>query len=377
MRVTCLQENLAKGLATVSRAVATRSSLPVLTHVLLRTQDGQLRLSATNLEIGITCLIGAKVAEVGAITVPARLLSGLVDALPAGPIEMELDVRTKTLRLQCGQHEAGIKGIDATEFPLMPALDPDQLTIRFAARPLAEMIEQVVFAAAIDETRPVLTGVLARLEPDKLTLVASDGFRLSVRQTPLRETLPIEQEAVVPAQALQELARLAKGRAYVDMQVSPARNQVFFRMDKVDLVCQLVEGRFPDYQHFVPARCNTSATASTMQMLEATKLARYFAHSAANIVRIEMDPHENRLLVAAQSSDTGHNSSIVPAIIQGEAMVMHFNAQYLIDALTVIDTPQVVLETSTVSSPGLIRPLGRRDFLHIIVPIIVHDSNHA
>ena len=213
MRVSCLQENLAKGLSIVGRAVATRSTLPVLSNILLATDQGRLKLSATNLEIGITCWIGAKVEEDGATTVPARTFVDLVGALPAERVDMELIVRTQTLNLKCGRFENNVRGIDATEFPLIPTAD-DANAIRIDPETLRTMINQVVFAAATDESRPILTGVLARFENDssgagRVLFAASDGFRLAVRTAPLIEPVAAPMSVIIPARALAELGRIS------------------------------------------------------------------------------------------------------------------------------------------------------------------------
>jgi DNA polymerase-3 subunit beta len=189
VKVSCLQENLAKGLNIVGRAVASRSTLPVLSNVMLATDNGRLKLSATNLELGVNCWVGAKVEEEGATTVPARLLADFVNSLPPERIDMELVVRTQTLNARCARFEANIKGIDAQEFPIIPTAGDGESAIRLAPEDLRRMIDQVAFAAATDESRPILTGVLARFEGDRLTLAAADGFRLSVRNAPIGQSL--------------------------------------------------------------------------------------------------------------------------------------------------------------------------------------------
>ena len=377
MKVVCLQENLAQGLARVNRAVATRGTLPVLANVLLKTEANQLQLCATNLEIGIVSWVGAKVEEDGAITVPARLLVGFVDSLPPGRVEMRLENRTKTLCLDCGQHQARIKGIDATEFPLMPEIREEQRTLRLDAKRLQEMIAQVVFAAATDESRPVLTGVLMQLEPAALTLVASDGFRLSLRRTDLDAAVGESQEVIVPAKTLQELYRLLADQSVVEMTVAPERKQVFFHTKRADVISQLVEGRFPDHQRFLPKRYSTRTVVDRTALKDAVRLARFFAQDAANIVRLQARPDEGKLWVSSHAPETGENVSEIEAEIEGEGIEINLNAHYLSNVLDVLDTAQISLETLTPSSPGVIRPVGRDDFLHIIVPIIVHDPSYS
>ncbi|TMD57908.1 MAG: DNA polymerase III subunit beta, partial [Chloroflexi bacterium] len=181
MKVSLLQENLARGLQTVARGVATRSTLPILANVLLRTDDGRLKLTTTNLEIGVNAWIGAKIEDEGGITVPAKLFADFVNSLPPGQVDLSLNVRTKTLHVQSAAYEANIKGIDAEEFPPIPTI-PDKPTTRVAQSVLRQMINEVAFVAATDDSRPVLTGVLTRFEGDELTLVAADPYRLGVRR---------------------------------------------------------------------------------------------------------------------------------------------------------------------------------------------------
>ena len=377
MRVSCLQENLAKGLSVVGRAVATRSTLPVLSNVMLSTDNGRLKLSATDLEIGINCWIGAKVEEEGAITVPARSFIDLVNSLPSERIDMELVVRTQTLNLKCARYEANLKGIDAQEFPLIPALEEGDGQITLEAAAFRRMIEQVVLAAATDESRPILTGVLAKFERDKLTLAAADGFRLSVRTA----ELPAEIEpasVIIPARALAELARISTDEEDVTLAITPTRKQVLFHAPNVDLVSQLIEGNFPDYQQIIPKSCTTRTVLNTNSLLRACKTANIFARDAANIARLQIVPGgelaPGHLTIAATSAELGDNVGEIDASIEGDAVEIAFNVKYLIDVLSVMDSAQVVLETTTSSSPGVIKPVGDVDFVHVIMPMHVRSD---
>ncbi len=385
MRVSCLQENLAKGLSVVGRAVATRSTLPVLANVMLSTDNGRLKLSATDLEIGINCWIGAKVEEDGATTVPARLFIDLVNSLPPERIDMELIVRTQTLNLKCARYEANIKGIDAQEFPLIPSVGSTELTTgeegegRITLEPAAfrRMIEQVVLAAATDESRPILTGVLAKFEENQLTLAAADGFRLSVRTA----ELPAEIEptsVIIPGRALAELARISTDEEAIALVITPARNQVLFHMPNVDLVSQLIEGNFPDYHQIIPKSYSTRTVVNTNSFLRACKTANIFARDAANIVRVQVAPGgelaPGHMTVAATSAELGDNVGEIDAQVEGDESEVAFNVKYLIDVLSVMDAAQVALETTTSSSPGVIKPIGDVDFVHVIMPMHVRSD---
>ena len=372
MKISCLQENLSKGIAIVNRAVATRSTLPVLSNILLATDESRLKLSATNLEIGINCWIGAKVEQEGATTVPARLLADLVNSLPAERVDMELITRTQTLNLKAGRFEANIKGIDAQEFPLILVPEED-MRVQIDPDVLRQMIDRVAFAAASDESRPVLTGVLADFSADGLTLAAADGYRLSVCTTELDPAPEQPTSVIIPARALQELRRISgEQEDPVEMLVASGRNQAYFHLKDIDLVSQLVEGTFPAYRQIMPTSFNTETIVSTADLLKAARMAFIFARDASNIVRVQMVPggeNSGRMIISATSAEHGDNVSEIDATVEGKPIEIAFNARYLIDALEVMDTAQVSIQTRDASSPGTLKPVGGGDFVHIIMPM--------
>ena len=373
MRVSCLQENLAKALSIVGRAVSARSTLPVLGNILIATDNGRLKLAATNLEIGITCWIGAKVEEDGAITVPARTFVDLINALPPGRVDMELSVRTQSLNLKSGRFENNLKGIDAQEFPIIPQLEEAD-AIRIAPDVLKKMIDQVVFAAATDESRPILTGVLAKFSGDQFTFAAADGFRLSVRSAPLDTPVSKPFEVIIPARALSELGRVVGDQEDpVSILVTPQRSQALFHLSNVDLVSQLIDGKFPDYTAIMPKKYETRSVMDTAQILKACKAASVFARENANIARVTVTPGSEltpgHITLQATSAETGDNAGELDATVEGNSVEIAFNVKYMIDVLSVAGTAQVVLETTSSSSPGVIRPLGDDAFTHVIMPM--------
>jgi DNA polymerase-3 subunit beta len=376
MKISCLQENLAKGLATVGRAVATRSTLPVLSNILMESDEGQIRLAATNLEIGVNCWVGARVEEEGSTTVPARLLTEFVNSLPSGHIDLELAERTQTLNLKCARFEANIKGIEAGEFPAVPTADSigGRNSLHLEAETFKQMIDQVVFAAATDESRPILTGVLAKFHQGGLTLAAADGFRLSVTSADVGVDLDETTSVIVPARALAELSRISVDQEDpIELIITPARNQILFHLSSADLVSQLIEGNFPDYNQIVPKSHTTRAIVSTQELLKAVKVAFLFARDAANIIRFNIVPGSEltpgQIIITGTSAEFGDNVSELDASIEGEPVEVAFNARYMIDALSVAGTPEVALETSSPSSPGVIRPVGGQEFLCVIMPM--------
>ena len=373
MKVSVLQENLTHGLSIVSRAVSPRSTLPVLGNILLATDEGRLRLSATNLELGITCWIGAKIEEDGSTTVPARTFTDLVSTLPPDRVNMDLSIRTQTMNVRCGSSNTDLKCIDAQEFPPMPVPDLEG-GIQLNIADLKEMIQQVVFAASSDEARPILTGVLMTVEGNQITMAAADGFRLSVRTAELSS--PIEQpiKAVIPARALSELARISSdGKDVVTMVLPPRSGRVIFRTKDAELASQLIEGSFPDYQQIIPRNYQTRTVLSTASFLKACKQAEIFAREGSLIARVSITPggelQPGTVEISGQSEETGSNQTVVDASIEGPPLLIAFNVRFLREVLDVVKTPNVALETTVDTSPGVVRPVGDSDFLHVIMPM--------
>ncbi len=374
MKVTVLQENLARGLGVVSKAVSPRSTLPVLANVLIASDEGRLRLSATNLEMGITCWIPARIEEDGSTTVPARTFSDLVSTLPGDQVLLKLDPATQTLNVRGGSSTNDIKCIDAQEFPPMPVPEFDG-AIQINVGDFREMIHQVAFAASSDEARPVLMGVLVQVDKDKLTMAAADGFRLSVRKAVLTAPSAAPVSAIVPAQALKELARVATdGEAPIYMVMPKGRGQVVFRVGDVEVVSQLIDGTFPDFQQIIPRSYKSRTLVSTSSLLKACKQAEIFAREGSNVARLniktaqsEMQPSE--VEISATSEETGKNETIVEATVDGSGLLIAFNVKFLREALEVIRTPNVALETSAPNAPGVVRPVGDDQFLHVIMPM--------
>jgi DNA polymerase-3 subunit beta len=373
MKVTILQENLARGLSIVSRAVSPRSTLPVLSNVLIATDEGRLRLSATNLELGITCWIGAKVEEEGSTTVPARTFADLVGTLPAEQVNLSLNAQTQTLNVRCAASNTDIKCIDAQEFPPLPVPDMEG-AIQLNVADFKDMISQVVFAASTDEARPVLMGVLVMVENDNLTMAAADGFRLSVRKGTLSQTAAQPVTAIIPGRALGELARVATdGNEMISMVLPKGRGQVVFRMKEVEVVSQLIDGTFPDYQQIIPRSFKSRTILSTPALLKACKQAEIFAREGSNVARLNIksagDLEPGAVEISAQSEETGSNETVVAATIDGVGLLIAFNVKYLREVLEVVKTPNVALETSAPNAPGVIRPVGDENFLHVIMPM--------
>jgi DNA polymerase III subunit beta len=374
VNVSVMQENLARGLQTVSRAVSSRASLPVLANVLLRTENAGLKLTATNLEIGISSWVPGKVETEGEITVPAKLITDLVSSLPNQRIELVLSVKDRTLKLSCGGSRASIKGIEADEFPVV-AVTGENPTTAVEAGALRDALGEVVFAAASDESRPILTGVLTRFAGETMTLAAADNYRIAVRTLKLARPVGAELAIVVPARSYSELMRvLPDSDAPIEVTVTPNRSQVMFHTEGTDLVSRLIEGQFPNFEPVVPARDAWTARAVVDReaFLAGARRASIFARDSANIVKVEVGGDGSEapgLAITAHAADVGDNADTLEAAVEGQPTTIAFNARYLLDVLANLGADEAALELSGPLAPGVIRGIGKDDYVHVIMPV--------
>jgi len=368
MRFSCLQENLKDGLAVVSKAVATKGSLPVLSHVLLKTDDsGCLHLSTTNLETSIITSIPATIHVAGAITVPARLLTDFVNNLP--PTMLDLVLNGQTLHLETPSTKSKFNGLEASEFPEIPSL-PSSQEINLDPKAFANAVSEVVFASAVDESRPILSGILLKIVGNELLLVGVDGFRLSERRLSL--DMPFDLPAVViPGKTLAEIARLVGSSANkLTLNISPDKNLAVFKSgDKFTIFARLLEGEFPDYERIIPSESKGRLTVDKAELINAVRLSNLFARDTSNILKITLDPTASTLTLAAATAEVGESTHTVQAEITGEGLQISFNGKYLLDLLNNVGGEKLTLETSGPLSPGLWRVVDRGDFLHLIMPV--------
>jgi len=375
MKLSCLQENLSRGLGIVGRAVATRSTLPITQNILLASEQSRLKLAATNLEMATTCWAGAKIEQDGAITVPARLLIDFVNSLPNDLIEISLPPKSRTLELKSGRFQAHINGIDAQDFPPIPEVS-DGVTTKIEAGVFREGITQVVFAAATEESRPVLTGINTEFEGEQLNLVAADGFRLAVYKATLNSPASEKGTVIIPARTLNELNRLLGDQEEpVEITINQQKSQALFHLKNAELVSQLIQGSFPNYSQVIPQSYTTRAVVDVGEFLRAIKMSSIFARDASGIVRLVITPGAEltpgKVTVSAQAEEVGGNVSEIDALVDGEEAKIAFNAKYLSDVLSVFHQAQVAVEITTPSSPGIIRPMGVDNYVHVIMPMFV------
>jgi DNA polymerase III subunit beta len=363
-----MQENLARGLSVVSRAVGGRPTLPVLANVLLRTEDAGLKLTATNLEIAMTAWVPGKIEAEGALTLPARLITDVVGGLPSGErVELEVESGT-TVRIRAGRYQTHLRGIDAEEFPVIPT-GGDRPTTRISQKELRRALSEVAFAAATDETRPILTGVLTRLSGDTLTLAAADNYRIAVKTLPLLQSVE-DTSVVVPARSYLELLRvLTDTDGEVEIVLAPARSQIIFRLEGTEIVSRLIDGQFPNYQSVLPQSHNTRAIVDRDELLKAVRLSALIASSAANVVRLRVGEEGVDGITIAAAADVGDAEGEVEAALEGDAVAIAFNARYLVEALQNVDAERLALEFSGPLAPGVLRPIEDASYVHVIMPV--------
>lgn len=378
MKITCTQRDLAKAISIASRAVAARSTIAVLGNLLLEVKGGELHISATNMAMRIDCALPCKVEAEGAITVPARLFVDIISKLPAAPVVLDVNDKTKTLNIQSGSYKAKVNGIDAFDFPER-ATDAPRATVQLHAPDLRQMIDQVVFAASSDESRTALTGVEFTIGHSRIALAATDGYRLAQRGGTLSDTgLEDAVTVIVPSAGLSELARIL---AAVDSEpgigMSIYERHVAFNVvgddsiAAVGLTCSTIDAKFPDYHAIIPKSQKTSVVVDTKALLRSLQVARMFTSQDAGRVQLTIDPKVGTLNVRATDATMGDSDDTLQATVKGEPVTTYVNVAFLIDTISRIDEPTVDLLLNEANKPLLARPTGASadDFVHVIMPM--------
>ena len=365
MKIECTQNNLQKGLAFVSRSVGTRTTMPVLANVLLKTEGGRLRLSATDLEIGVSVFVGSKVDKEGAVTLPARLLSEFVANNNDEKIVINVDGEQASV--SSAHYSAKIKGINASEFPNIPEISPD-FEVEVGALDFRDAINQTVFAASIDDTRPILSGVLIKAEENNLKMVATDSFRLAEKTISLEKKVTRKTQVVVPARTMVELVRLLEG-SEEKVHLRVGENQVAFIIGDIYLVSRVIEGAFPDYEQIIPAEVPVHSKVKRRELVDAMKVSTLFARDNANNVKIKVSSMQIEIL--ATSPQLGENTSRVDAKTTGDELEIAFNAKYILDTLMVMKGEEVDMGFVGKINPCVFKSPHDKTFLCIIMPLRV------
>lgn len=376
MQVSCLQQNLRRGLAIVGRAVATRSNLPVLQNVKIATEDSMLVLTATNLDIAITTRIGAQVEEEGEITIPARLLTDFVNSLPDERIDIKTSVEPLSIGLKCQRFEANINGTDAEEFPPIPTVD-EGATIKVDPQVLREAIAYVAFAAATEDSRPVLTGIKVEVNGEDFTFAAADGFRLAVYDGKLTEPLSEPTEFIIPAKTMQEVGRLIGGDdSEVEFTVTSAGTHALFNIGTVEIVSQLMPGSFPNFRSLIPSEHRNRVIVQQSDFMRAVRSASIFARDGSGIVRVQImgDEEGSGISISSRAEELGDNQGEIDGEVEGEVddqSRIAFNNKYLSEVLDVLGDGEIAFEITSASSPGVVRSVSKEGYTHVVMPMFV------
>ncbi|HEY5442577.1 MAG TPA: DNA polymerase III subunit beta [Candidatus Saccharimonadales bacterium] len=361
MKLQVTQENLNRALNSVARVANTRGTLPILSNVLIKTSNNRLSLAATNLDIAITHFIGAKVKDEGSITVPARLMQDFVGSLPEGVIE--LDLQETKLHVTTDQYQSVVNGIVADDFPVMPAITGGK-SWAIKSGLFKKALQQVVFAASNDETRPVLTGILLQTMDGKINMAATDSYRLAEKQLgPNKQDLQL----LIPASAMQDLLRVI-GDDDQEVQVTHDDQQALFKVGDIELVTRLVDGKYPDYRKLIPEKFTTQATLKRADLLNITKVSSLFARESAGSVTIEADENAGQVSIRSVASQLGENTATAPAKVSGSGSVT-LNSRYLLDALGALNGEEVMFGFNGKLEPTLLADPKTPDYRHIVMPL--------
>ena len=360
LRATCSRDELAQKLAVVSRGVSSRSAVQILSGILIRSEGGQLHLAATDMELSLRASLPARVGGEGAVVVPGKLLVDLIRQLPADDVVLEHGSAEGVLQITSGASESRVNTYAADDFPRLPDVDVQLHSL--SAGVVLETINRVRRAASRDESRPVLTGILVRFEPGKLIMAATDSYRLSVKEAPLEEEVP-EMEAIVPARALEELARIAAGASSLELGVR--ENQVIFGADDIWLTTRRIDGQFPNYRQLLPESFEHVVSVNRLELLEVVRRMSVLAQRNSPL-RLRFA--EGELVVSAQTQDVGESRESMPISFTGEPLDIGFNAEFLRDGIDSVEGEELKVNLISPLRPGLLRG-ATEDFSYLIMPI--------
>ena len=400
MKITCLQDNLARGLRVVNRAVPSRATLPITQNILIETEDARVKLAATDLELSITTWVSGQIEHIGSITLPARPLLDTISSFSMGRVEIEANDDPIGAKIQTTAESGGgpmtidtdLRGAPKDDFPPFPEISPKH-RVRVDSGVLRNALERVVFAAATDDARPVLTGVKMEVEGDKATFAAADGFRLSIETAQLMDEVEEEFDALIPARALRELVSLMAGSsATVEIMVSESGGEAIFRLgDEIEMITQLIAGTYPDYKSLVPQNADTTMTITLEGIEQAARSMQVIAREGSAIVRLVARDEEGqgRLTVSANAEDLGTSEGTLDIDIEGEDGKIAFNVRFLNELVSNSqggtsnpveasggsdgsDGPdKLILSITTPSSPAVFRLSSHPGFTHVVMPMYV------
>src|SRR3989339_557271 len=363
MKFTCKQKDFLTSLQNVSKAIQSNNTLPVLNNILIKAENGQIILSGTNLEIAIQSSFKAKVDNEGAFTIPAKILTSYISLLKDEDLKVQLE-STGDLSIQQGISDTKIKGIPAEEFPIIPKIEKEN-EIELPANELKNLISKVVFAASVNPSRPVLTGVLFEIDGDEVKLAATDSYRLSEVKFTAKLKLENSIKTVVPSKTMFELSKIISGEKNV--KVLFAKNQIVFEWENVKFISRLIEGIFPDYKAILPASSNVKVEVSLSELILALKKLSIFAVEKSGSIHMSAT-NDGILHLFTEKMASGESSEKISAKVDGKNTKVLININYLMDILNNIDTEKTQIEMGEKLIPVLIKPLNKNNYTNIIMP---------
>ena len=363
MKINTTRQSLLDALLVVSRAVSARAALQALSGVLITT-NGEARLRATDMELGLEVGLDGEMDGAGSVVLPGRLLVEVARSLPDGPVSLALREAERDIELSAGSSRFHLSTLPADDFPRFPETEGDPVAL--PAAPLRDTINRVARAASRDEARPVLTGVLVTVEGDEMTMVATDSYRLAVKKTKLESSVPERLEANVPARALRELARLIEAGGEDSLSVWLTRNQAIFKVGPTSLSSRLIDGQFPNHSQLLPESYEHEVKLPRADLLEVTRRVSQLAQRNA---ALRLSFSDGELVVSAETPDLGDAREALPAPYSGELLEIGFNPEFVRDGLESIDSDEVVLKLISPLRPGLLEPAQDDDFSYLVMPI--------
>ncbi|HAZ16692.1 MAG: DNA polymerase III subunit beta [Candidatus Jacksonbacteria bacterium RIFCSPLOWO2_02_FULL_43_9] len=368
MKIICTQPNLQRGIVAVSHIAGQGGTLPVLQNILLKAEKGMITFSATDLEIGITATIRGKIEQEGAFTVSSKIMNNVVGLLPDENVELE--VKGQNLHIKSGGSKTKINGIEATDFPIIPTLNEgDGVLVEASA--FKKALSQAIVAVSQDMSRPELNGALFRFSDSILTIAATDSYRLAEKKVGVvkKEGAGLSGQVIVPLKAIREVLRTVEEALDGRVLIATHEGQLLFLSTDIRIVTRLIEGKYPDYEHIIPKTFQSSFVVQKEGFLRAVKAAGLFTQMGVNGINVRLHPEENLLEISSQNTQTGENASTLSVSGNGVAGAIVFDYRYLSDGLNTIDQDEVTLALNEPTSPGVLRPNGKDDYIYIIMPI--------
>ncbi|MBU1137138.1 DNA polymerase III subunit beta [Patescibacteria group bacterium] len=370
MNLICLQENFKKALNIAGRIIGRNLTLPILNNILLSIDNNKLKISSTNLEVGINTWVSGKVEEEGSITVPAKIMSDFINNLPNKKIEIK--TKGNQLTIKCEKLKAVLNGLPADDYPIIPKIK-DKPIVKINGNILKDCFSQVVGMASISESRPEISGILMKFNSKSIKLVATDSFRLAEKNIEIENKIEKDTFIIIPQRTIQEIIRiLSEKEDESDQEISIvlSNNQILFDLGNTQVISRLIDGQYPDYQQIIPNKTQTRLIVDRKELINSVRIASLFSGKTNNI-KVEIDPSKAVLEISSKNADIGENKSQIKAEIDGDKLEVFFNHHYLLDGLNNIFSDKIEIGLNDSFKPVLIRPVGDINYTYIIMPIRV------